>query len=364
MNKKEIQERVKGFLKSNEKKIVLDVPENFSMYWLKSRFVVWPRKFIFFIQKWIIPSRFKNSLLRLFGLDIGFDVCLPHYISFDEFFPELVKVGKGSLIGGLSYLKNHELKDGKLTIGRINVAEKVLLAGWSTIKPGVDIGKYVITGMRCVVYNDIPEGEFWAGDPAILIKKWNKEEIGKYFADSKHDPDFYKKHRKITRDFRKNRNNMLIKIKNNGKRLNAGDEWYLARPWPRIYYNSFFVELARVCPFNWLRILLWRIMGAKIGKNCKIGKWTIFDHIYGDLAEIGDNVVIGTNGYVDGHSYTIAEAIYGRVKIADNVKFGDYVALACGLTVGKNSTVKDNSMINKDIGENEVWQGIPAKKIS
>ena len=43
-------------------------------------------KFIIQISRKIIPSNFKNRWMRLAGLDIGYDVCLPNDIIFDAYF--------------------------------------------------------------------------------------------------------------------------------------------------------------------------------------------------------------------------------------------------------------------------------------
>ena len=41
------------------------------------------------------------------------------------------------------------------------------------------------------------------------------------------------------------------------------------------------------------------MMGIKIGKNCYIGKGVVFDHIYGDLVTLEDNVKIEDDCYLE-----------------------------------------------------------------
>ena len=361
MNK--IKQQVQEFLNDKSKKrIEIDVPKNFKVNSVVNPITLFFRKIMLFKQKWMVPSRFKNWYLNLAGVNMGYDACIPHYIHFDNYFPELITVDKGSLVGGLSKIFTHEVKDGKLILGRVHIKEKVLLAGISTIHPGVTVNKYVITGMKCQITEDCPENTFVAGHDRV-IKEWSEEERERYAGDSNHDPNYYKKERELIRNFQKDRNNMVIKYKYNGKRLNAGDEWFRARFTPRIFYNAIFVELARILPWNSIRILLWRMMGAKIGKNCKIGINTVFDHIYGDLAEIGNNVTIGNDCYIDGHSYTISETVYGRVHIGDNTVVGDDVHFMCGVKVGKNCKILKNSSVLKNILDGETWKGVPAKKV-
>lgn len=361
--KKEIKEKIQEFIKDETKnKIEIWVPDNFKMSWVVSLIRYSYRKFILTVQKWIIPSKFKNWLLNRAGAKIGYDVCIPHYIHFDNYFPELITIEKGSLIGGLSMLVTHELKNGKLVLGRVHVKEKVLLAGLTTLNPGVTVNSYVITGMKSNITKDCPEKSFIVGKDKI-IKQWDKKEIEKYFGDSKNKVDYYYEFKKKTKEFRKNKKIMVVNIPYNGKRMNAGDDWYLARPWVRIFYNAAFVELARIMPGNWLRIFLWRCMGAKIGENVCIGKNVVFDHIYGDKVEIGDDVYINDGAYLDGHSYTIAESVFGRVKIGDRTKLEKGVMVMCGVTIGKDCTIKENSSVMKDVPDGEVWGGVPAKYI-
>lgn len=358
-----IRQQIREFLDSpKKKKIEIDVPDGFKVRQAVNPFLLAYRKTVLFVQQWIIPCRFKNWLLRTTGMDVGRDVCVPHYIHFDPYFPELIKVDKGSLIGGLSALHTHELKNDKLTLGRIHVKEKVLLAGASTVYPGVTINKYSITGMYSHIRKDVPERSFVVSNDR-RVKEWNDEEVEKYFADSTHEKNYYRTFKQKVKTFRKDPEMMRVVIRNGGKRLNPGDEWYLARPWPRIFYNAFFVELARFAPGSWLRKLLVRCMGAKIGKNVYLGKNVVFDHIYGDKTTIEDNVYVGDGCYFDGHSYTIAESIFGRVRIGENTRLERDVMVHCGVTIGKNVTVNGPAVVMKDIPDGETWSGVPAKKV-
>ena len=314
------------------------------------------------VQKMIPPYKWKNVLLRTTGMKIGKDVCIPHYIHFDHKYPELISIEDGCIIGGMSKLISHKKEGNKIIKGKIKIGKNTLLAGVTTINPGVTIGEYVITGAFSNISENVPDKSFVVGKNKI-IKHWSEEDMERLFHKSNHDKDYYKNFKKKTKEFRKNKKIMKISILNDGKRMNPGNEWYLARPVWKIYWNAIWVEAARFVPWNWKRILLWRILGAKIGKNVKIGKKVVFDHIYGDLAEIGDNTKIGDHSYIDGHSYTIGETVFGRVKIGKNCKIGEHVHFMCGVTVGDNVTIGDNSSVLKDIPSGEKWKGIPAKKV-
>lgn len=55
------------------------------------------------------------------------------------------------------------------------------------------------------------------------------------------------------------------------------------------------------CPFNNIRILLYRLCGFKIGKNCFIGMKCYLDDMCYDLLEIGNNVTISYGVYFACH---------------------------------------------------------------
>jgi acetyltransferase-like isoleucine patch superfamily enzyme len=346
----------------NINKLEFEINKNFKIFYIVNPFKYFRNKFIFTIQKLIPPYKWKNSLLRLTGMKIGKDVCIPHYIHFDPFFPELISIDAGSLVGGLSKFYNHKIENGKLIVGKINIDKFVLLAGLTTIYPGVKINTHVITGMKSVITKDCPKNTFIVGND-LIKKEWSKEDLERLFYKSKNDQNYYSNFKKQVKEFRKDKNMMSIRILNDGKRLNPGNEWYLSRPTWRIYYNAIWVELGRLSLCEVTRDLFNFMLGVKKGKNVKIAKGTVFDHIYGDFVELGNNVIIGKNCYLDGHSYTIGETIFGRIKIGNNTILEDDVYVSCGIKIGNNCKILKNSSVIKNIPDNETWGGNPAKKI-
>lgn len=53
----------------------------------------------------------------------------------------------------------------------------------------------------------------------------------------------------------------------------------------------------------------------------------------------------------------------GPVIIKDNVWIGDGVTILPGVTIGVNAIVGANSVVNKDIPDNAIAAGVPAKVI-
>lgn len=106
-----------------------------------------------------------------------------------------------------------------------------------------------------------------------------------------------------------------------------------------------------------------------IGNNVAINN--AFSIVAFSKVTIQDNVLIGVNCAIidnDGHnlaidkrnSYEIASA---EVEIGENVFLGDNVTILKGVTIGKNSVIGNGSIVTKDIPENTIAAGNPAKVI-
>jgi acetyltransferase-like isoleucine patch superfamily enzyme len=91
---------------------------------------------------------------------------------------------------------------------------------------------------------------------------------------------------------------------------------------------------------------------------------------------IGNNVLIGGNTVIydtDFHSLDFNDRnaipeIVTNIKTApvvinDNVFIGGHSLILKGVTIGKNSIVGAGSVVARNIPENEIWAGNPAKKI-
>lgn len=85
---------------------------------------------------------------------------------------------------------------------------------------------------------------------------------------------------------------------------------------------------------------------------------------------IGDNVVINTGSQVN-HDNIVKDHVYiasgvvlsGGVTIKENTLIDDGVVVTLGRTVGKNCIVGAGAIVTKDIDDNSVAYGVPAKVI-
>jgi len=319
-------------------------------------------KLILKLQRKFVPCHFKNWLLRTTGMHVGHDACVPHDIDFDPYFPELITLGAGCIVGGVSQLITHEVKGKKLILGKCKLAERTLQGGLSTMLPGAVIRKHGILNLYAKLDTVMPEGQLFAGNPAKSILTFNKEQVDKYFKPSnKKYKEYYRDFGTKLKAFRKDPAQNFFKIHYNGKRLNAGDDWWRARNVFRIFYNGAIIELTRLLPHCWLKTLLLRMAGVKIGKRCYIGKGVVFDHIYCDTITLEDNVRLDNYCYFDGHEYTITQTIFGRILIKKGAHLKHHAYVRTGAIIGENTVIEPWSMAQREIPANEVWKGIPAK---
>lgn len=116
-------------------------------------------------------------------------------------------------------------------------------------------------------------------------------------------------------------------------------------------------------PFSNLRILLYRMIGFKIGKNTFIGMRCYMDDMDPHLTTIGNNVTI---------SYCCIFAIHGKgqthtpIVIEDNAYIGTGSLLFSGkngITIGKNAIIGGGSVVISSIPPNAVAVGNPARVI-
>lgn len=127
--------------------------------------------------------------------------------------------------------------------------------------------------------------------------------------------------------------------------------------------------IAPNCPFNNLRVKIYRLCGFKIGMGTFIGMKCYLDDMCYYLIEIGNHVTI---------SYGVYFACHGKnqghypIEIKDGAYIGmrsSILSKNCmkdttgGVSIGKNAIVGACTLVNRDIPDGATAVGIPCKII-
>jgi len=135
----------------------------------------------------------------------------------------------------------------------------------------------------------------------------------------------------------------------------------IAKPFRKYFTNV----LAAHCPFNCVRIFIYRLCGFKIGKKCFIGMRCYLDDMCYKQLIIGNNVTI---------SYGVFFACHGKGQkhLPIIIKDGAYIGMRAnlisrnsnpdeGITVGEGAVVGACTLVNKSIPDGSTAYGVPCK---
>ncbi|KIR02080.1 Acetyltransferase [Lachnospiraceae bacterium TWA4] len=130
---------------------------------------------------------------------------------------------------------------------------------------------------------------------------------------------------------------------------------------------------------KWLKEIIYRLrgeytteklisMGMKVGNNFGRLNGVILDPSHCWLIEIGNNVTMAPRVHILCHDASTKQFLnytkIGRVTIGDNVFIGAESVVLPGVSIGNNVIIGANSTVTKDIPDNSVVAGSPAKVIS
>ena len=108
--------------------------------------------------------------------------------------------------------------------------------------------------------------------------------------------------------------------------------------------------------YNWI---VQNSEGLRLGYNTDIGAFSYINALNGVVIE--KNVQIGSHCSI--YSISTIDKTSGEVLLKENCKIGTHTTILPGITIGKNSIIGANSLVNKSIPDNVIAFGSPAKII-
>ena len=139
-----------------------------------------------------------------------------------------------------------------------------------------------------------------------------------------------------------------------------------------IYFQSRKTQVIRdksPCTISPTAVFTGPLESLKIGEGTIVGSYCFFRFREGNI-EIGQdvifanhvNILAATHNYHDPDIYIKDQGLRsGSVVIEDNVWIGAQVVILPNVRIGKGAVIGAGSIVTKDIPENEVWAGNPAK---
>jgi acetyltransferase-like isoleucine patch superfamily enzyme len=139
------------------KKSVLRVTKNWILSWIAQR----------------MPGKSNQFFFRAMGIKIGKKVQLMPGIRMEIFFPELLEINNGVVIGQETFIACHEFNVSEFRYGKIIIGKNALIGARCFLLPGIKIGENSMISANTTVYTDIPENVLAFGSP-LQFKKLKK----------------------------------------------------------------------------------------------------------------------------------------------------------------------------------------------
>ena len=116
------------------------------------------------------------------------------------------------------------------------------------------------------------------------------------------------------------------------------------------------IKDGKVTKYNWV---VQNIEGFDLGFETDIGAFSYINALYDVVIE--DSVQIGSHCSI--YSVSTIDDSHGKVILKQNCRIGSHSTILPGVSIGENSIIGAHSLVNKDIPDNVVAFGVPAKVV-
>ena len=116
------------------------------------------------------------------------------------------------------------------------------------------------------------------------------------------------------------------------------------------------IEDGKPTKYNWV---VQNLDGFKLGFKTDIGAFSYINDKRGVTIE--DEVQIGSHCSI--YSISTIDDKAGEIVLKENCKIGSHSTILPGVTIGINSIIGAHSLVNRDIPNNVIAFGVPAKII-
>ena len=132
----------------------------------------------------------------------------------------------------------------------------------------------------------------------------------------------------------------------------------------RQHLRSLVVMLAGIVPTSCVKVWLYRLTGARIGRNVDISPGVVIDPLYPQLITLGDGCCLGLGCRLLAHEITAYDFRLGRITVASGAVIGAYSTVRSGVSIGSKATIGFNSFVNRDVSDGATVAGSPAREIT
>ncbi len=128
---------------------------------------------------------------------------------------------------------------------------------------------------------------------------------------------------------------------------NSLHQWWRAKNPLVVVWQFLIITVCRFLPS--LQLKIYRLIGAKVGKNTSFGLMSMIDIFFPEMVNIGENCIIGFDTVILGHEFLITEYRTGPVEIGNNVMIGANCTILAGVVIGDGAVIGAGTVVSRDV---------------